>query len=415
MRKVFTLLLSVLLISCLSETNVDPGTATTFIRYFNGGNNDEAKGLELSPDGGYMILATTRIQKAEADIPRTKIKLIKTDAAGNPLFQVLFPGFTDETRDYLASSIQATPGGGYIVVGDVIQKDSISKTFVLKVSEDGVKEDSLDLQFAYGMPEKGTAVGVDASGNYVVLSTGDDMRMTLSQLDQDLTVISKRNHPITADGAYGFARRLLITSTGRAVISGMRQVSGLTGVRLLQILPDSPVADWDLFYNEPGYSLSGFDFCRYGQGFAIAGATNQKPDGSAGTTTDVMFIKTDQDGNMIGAPVTFPFDNPDTPEDEDSQSDVGNAISGTQDGGLIFFSSISSDAIDGRGDTEFYLIKIDGFGNKVWTSSFGSKFKDEAVAVRQLSDGTYVALGTTTQGALKILTLFRTNKDGKIE
>lgn len=415
MRKLLLAFTAFLITSCLSESDISPGSAITFIRFFNGGNNDEAKGLELAADGGYMILATTRIQKEEAAIPRTKIKLIKTDAAGNPLFQTLYPGFTDLTRDYLASAIHATSDGGYIIVGEVIQRDSVSKSFVLKVDANGFKQDSLDLQFAYNVPETGTAIGVDGTGNYLVLSTLVDSTMTISQLDANLNVLSRRNHPVTADGKFGFARRLLVTETGRAVVSGMRQVSGLTGVRLLRILPDSPTADFDLFYNEPGYSLAGFDFCRYGQGYAIVGATNQKPDGSAATDTDIMFIKTDSEGNRIGALATFPFDNPDTPENEDNQIDAGNAISSTLDGGLIFLSSVNSSAIEGRGDSEFYMIKIDGFGNKEWTSSFGSRFKDEGVAVRQLSDGTYVAVGTTTQGALKILTLFRTDKNGKIE
>ena len=42
-------------------------------------------------------------------------------------------------------------------------------------------------------------------------------------------------------------------------------------------------------------------------------------------------------------------------------------------------------------------------------------FKDEGVAVRQVSDGGYIVLGTTTQGALRIITLIKTDKNGKVE
>lgn len=413
MRKIFTFSLSILLLSCLSESSVDPGSSATFIRYFNGGNNDEARGLELSPDGGFMLLATTRIQKAEADIPRTKIKVVKTDAAGNPLWQRLYPGFTNTNRDYLASNIQATPGGGYIIIGDVIQKDSVSKAFILSIDDNGNVRDSLDLpSYTPSVAEKGKAIAVDADGNYVALSTQGTDKMIITQIDQTTfqAVLPQREH---FAGQTTLASRILMDGAGKVVISGMRTLNGLTGIRLLRTLPNSPTTDFDLFKNEPGYSFAGFDFCAYGTGYAIAGATNFKPGGTAGTDTDVMFFLMDSDGNTLRF-ATFPLDDPNTPENEDNQIDAGNSISSTSDGGLIFLSSINSAAIEGRGDTEFYLIKIDAFGNKVWTNSFGSRFKDEGVAIRQLPDGSYIALGTTTQGSLKILTLFKTDKDGQI-
>lgn len=415
MRKIFTLSLSILLASCLSETSVDPGSATTFIRYFNGGNNDEAKALELAPDGGFLLAATTRIQKAEADIPRTKIKLIKTDANGNPLWQRLYPGFTNTDRDYVASALQTTPSGGYIVIGDVIQQPvGVSKSFILEVDENGVPLDSMDLEFTPGTAEKGKAIAVAANGNFLALSTQGTQTMILTEITNNSSPMSVVGAVSYTGGSTTLASRLLVDDAGKAVWSGMATASGLTGIRLLRTVPNSPTVDFDLLLSEPGYSLAGFDICRYGQGYAIAGATNKKPDNSVSITTDILYYLTSKDGNVINT-TSFSFDDPTTSEDEDKQSDAGNSIAATQDSGLIFLSSVSSEAIAGRGESDFYLIKIDAFGNKEWTSSFGSRFKDEGVAIRQIADGSYVALGTTTQGSLKILTLFKTNSSGKIE
>jgi hypothetical protein len=61
------------------------------------------------------------------------------------------------------------------------------------------------------------------------------------------------------------------------------------------------------------------------------------------------------------------------------------------------------------------MIKLDAFGNVTWTSAFGSRFKDEGTVALQTSDGGYVVLGTTTQGALKIVTLIKTDKNGKVQ
>lgn len=404
---------------------MDPGSSKSFIRYFNGGNNDEAKGLELSNDGGFAVLATTRIQKAEADIPKTKIKVIKTDERGNPLWQRLYPGFGIPDRDYTASAIIANPDGGYIIVGNIIKSTGafagISRTYVLSIDENGVPLDSTDVAFTDGVAEDGKAVAIEASGNIVTLSTVGADKMNLTVIDKNtFATISKRQH---SAGETTLASRLL-TDNGKVLISGKNTLAGLTGVRLLRILPDSPTSDWDYLIGEPGYSIAGFDFCKYGTGYAIVGATNQKPDGSLATDTDVMVFRTDSEGNRqsffdekgeLRTFASFPFDDPLTTENEDNQIDAGSSISVTLDGGLILLSSINSSAIKGRGDTEFYLIKIDPFGKREWSSSFGSRFKDEGIAIRPLKDGSFIALGTTTQGSLKILTLFKTNQYGKID
>ncbi len=421
MRRFLPISLAALLLSCLSETSVDPGSSATFIRYYNGGNNDEAKGLELAP-GGYMVMGTTRIQKSEAEIPRTKIKLIKTDASGNPLWQRLYPGFADTDRDYLASAIKAIVDvngtiTGYIIIGDVIKKSGpfagVSQSFVLKVDTDGNGLDSLDFAFNPGIAEKGRAVNIEPNGIILALSTQGTDNMILTEIDP--TTFDRVNTPREfASGETTLSNRLVIDAAGKAVFSGERTVAGETGVRFIRSIPDSPTTDFDHFISEPGYSYAGADFCPFGTGYAILGATNKKPDGSLGQDTDILFFKLKSDGSRDTLN-TFPFDDPLTPINEDNQIDAGSAIATTIDGGLVFLSSVNSTAIDGRGDSDFYMIKIDAFGTKIWTSQFGSRFKDEGIAIRALSDGSFLALGTTTQGALKILTLFRTNSNGRID
>lgn len=425
MRKLYTFGLSILLFSCLSETSVDPGSSATFIRYFNGGNNDEAKAMEvvMAADGtveGFIILATTRIQKAEADIPRTKIKIVKTDAAGNPLWQQLYPAFTADSLDYTGSAIQINPAGGYVIIGDVIDSKTqsdfpgVSRALVLTVDNDGLNPDTLSVRFARGVAEKGRAIAVDGNGNFLALTTQGTDKMILTQINQSTLVPTDTISYSSGDTQ--LSNRLIIDDAGKALWSGKRTLNGLTGIRLLKVTPGNSATDFDQFYNEPGFSISGFDFCKLGLGYAIAGATNLKTGGTTpATDTDILYYQVDAAGNTLRSE-SFPFDNPATPDvNEDNQKDAGNSISSTLDGGLIFLSSVNSAAIQGRGESDFYLIKINAFGEKEWTSSFGSRFIDEGVTIRQLGDGSYVALGTTTQGSLKILTLFKTNSNGKID
>ena len=169
MSKFYTLWLSVFLFSCLSESNVDPGSSSTFIRYFNGGNNDEAKALEIASDGGYVIAATTKIQKAEADIPKYRIKFIKIDAAGNPQKSVLYPKDFSDTHNFSASSIAITPSGGYVISGEDIyyrqnQTDSV-RSLILVVDANGEMTgmESYDKGKARG-------VAITSNGDYLLLT-----------------------------------------------------------------------------------------------------------------------------------------------------------------------------------------------------------------------------------------------------
>jgi hypothetical protein len=405
MRRFFTLGLLALMMSCLDESGVSPGSSSTFIRYYNGGNNDVANDLALATSGdGYVVLATTSIQKAEADTLRTKIKLIKTDEAGNPVWQRLYPGFTKKTRSYRGAAIQPVPGVGYIIAGDVIENYSdTTRTFVLLVDQNGVPMDSIDLDFDDNVSEVGRGIAINAAGNYLALSTQGTNKMIITEINKsDFSVVSTIGH---ASGQTDLASRLVVDETDKAVWSGVITNSGLKGVRFTKTVPANINTEFDVLLGNPGFSEVGNDFCKYGLIYALTGSTNRKADGTLGDT-DIFYRLIDANGSPIGQTITFPIE---------GQNDIGNSINTTLDGGLIILSSALSDGIKGRGDTDFYMIKLDAFGNVTWTSAFGSRFKDEGTVALQTSDGGYVVLGTTTQGALKIVTLIKTDKNGKVQ
>lgn len=394
--------LAILVASCLSEDGIGPGESSTFIRFFNGGNNDESRDLALAPDGGFVILATTRIQKAESDTAKTKIKLIKTDAFGNPIWQRLYPGFSIKNRNYDAASIKPTPDGGYIISGAVIDPQGASKTFVMKVDDQGVPTDSLDLQFDPLEDEAGGGVALNAAGNYLVVSS-QDSTMIITEIDKTtFNVISTVDH---TGGQTDIVPRLIVDTQDMAVWSGVVTNSGLTGIRLLRTVPANVNTEFDLVLTDPGASEVGTGICQFGTVYAVTGSSNRKADGSTGDT-DILLIRVNPATGEVYTNVTYPID---------GQNDVGNSINTTQDGGLILLASASSVGIGGRGDSDFFLIKMDAFGTLVWTSSFGSRFKDEGVVALQAADGGYIILGTTTQGSIKIVTLCKTDGIGQIE
>jgi hypothetical protein len=85
MKILYIILFALVLTSCLREEKVDIGSSDSFIRYFNGGFNDEAVSIAKTTDGGYLILANTTLNDG-----RYKIKLTKEIHYGlNPIL-ILF-------------------------------------------------------------------------------------------------------------------------------------------------------------------------------------------------------------------------------------------------------------------------------------------------------------------------------------
>jgi hypothetical protein len=84
-------------------------------------------------------------------------------------------------------------------------------------------------------------------------------------------------------------------------------------------------------------------------------------------------------------------------------SDFDPTIHQTSDGGFII-GGISGSPIGGekseksRGGLDFWVVKLDMNGNKVWDKTIGSNSSDDLVDVRQTADGGYILGGTTDGG-----------------
>jgi len=75
-----------------------------------------------------------------------------------------------------------------------------------------------------------------------------------------------------------------------------------------------------------------------------------------------------------------------------SNDDVAISIQQTQDGGYIVGGYTKS---FGAGGWDFYVIKLDENGNKVWEKTYGGSNYDYAYSIQQTSDGGYIVAGWT--------------------
>ncbi len=112
-------------------------------------------------------------------------------------------------------------------------------------------------------------------------------------------------------------------------------------------------------------------------GYIIVGSTQSYGLGGS----DIYLIRTDSYGNKLWDKTYGGVTN-----------DEGWSVEITSDDGFIICGNTDS---YGAGYSDLYLIKTDSLGNTVWTRTFGGSGGESGVAVRQLADDSYIAIGST--------------------
>ncbi len=127
-------------------------------------------------------------------------------------------------------------------------------------------------------------------------------------------------------------------------------------------------------------------------GYSVSGATGDKSQPSWGGY-DYWIVKTDTSG---AKQFDLRFGG--------TSSDLLTAIQQTKDGGFIF-GGYSESGIGGdkseisRGIFDFWIVKTDSAGNKMWDKCFGGDDYDEMFSVLQTSDGGFLLGGWSLSGA----------------
>ena len=400
MKRIFpAALLLLTLFSCLTEDSADPGKGSTFLRYFNGGFDDQAQAFEETSDLGFIILSSTQITNNNVVIQRSKIKLIKADQYGNTVWQTLYPAFEDETNTsfYKGKGILVEKDGageviGYTIAGDSIDRNTgVSYLYIMKTDANGIYTRGKSLP----LPNvQGQSIAKD-NGGYLVLgsrsNTTEDMVIARFN-ESDLSIDWTREY---GEGGSSFVTGLITDSQNNIFWGGTVRINNQTDMRLVKTVPESLSTEFGLEYGLPEFNeeTGGVCFSDFGPYFAFIGTTDEMG------SKDILYKKISITGvtqltKIIGG---------------DEIPEEGNAICTTSDGGLLI---IGTSGLDEARD--YYLIKLDHLGEVVWSRIFGSKKPDKGVSVKQVSDGSYVILGSTTLGGLNAIMLLKVDPLGNI-
>jgi hypothetical protein len=112
-------------------------------------------------------------------------------------------------------------------------------------------------------------------------------------------------------------------------------------------------------------------------GYAVAGFTNSYGNGG----NDFWLVKTDSGGNKVWSQ---PYGG--------TSEDKAYSVIQTNDSGYAVAGFTNS---YGNGGNDFWLVKTDSGGNKVWSQPYGGTSEDKAYSVIQTNDGGYALAGST--------------------
>jgi hypothetical protein len=409
-----TLLFAMLLIcfSCLTEDGANLGKSSTFLRYYNGGFDDVAQAFEETPDGGFIILATTQITKATTT--KFKIKLIKTDQFGNELWHTLYPTFGDIDTSYYKGRgflVEKDVDGvvtGFTIVGDEIDKNTnVSYLFLIKTDANGIPLPNKSKSFIVDLDGnplenvEGQSITKASNGNYLVLASRSNEDATE---DMVLAEINKDNLDlmwIQDYGAGGVSRVTGLTTHANTIYWGGTVDRGdNTDVRFVYTTENETTAYDPLTSPEFNEEIGDICFSSFGPRFAIVGTTDENG------SRDILFKQVALDGSDW----LFPDQSNRRIIGDSEIPEEGNALCVTSDGGALIIGNTG--AVDER---DYYLIKLNFQGEIQWSKVFGSDKDDTGVSVKELSDGSYVILGATTLGGLNSIMLMKTDSRGNIE
>jgi hypothetical protein len=167
------------------------------------------------------------------------------------------------------------------------------------------------------------------------------------------------------------------TSDGGYIIGGYAQFPRITWEDLYLIKTDSNGDTiWTRTYggsnDDRAYSVKQTS----DGGYILTGRTV-----SFGIGGDIYVVKTDSGGDTLWTRIYG-----------GNSQDVGFSIQQTNDGGYIIGGMTLS---FGAGNGDFYIIKINSFGDTLWTRTYGGSEADWAYSVQQTSDGGYIIGGET--------------------
>ncbi|KAA9332701.1 T9SS type A sorting domain-containing protein [Adhaeribacter soli] len=384
---------------------------------FGGDSQDELLSLRQTSDGGYILggISNSGIlgDKTQINQGLQDYWIVKVDANGNKQWDKTFGG---SAEDYLSDLIQ-TPDGGYLLGGYSNSGISLDKSQASKgdldywiVKLDAIGNKLWDKTIGGNSVDKLFSLALTNDGGYILggftgsSPSGDQSQPLIGGPDYWIVKLDAAGNKIW-DKIYGgsnadWLNSLTQTTDGGFILGGY-SFSGISGDKTQPSLGYNDY--WVVKVDASGNKLwdrtiggSGSDeLISLAQtidgGYILGGISNSGTSGNKSQASkggnDYWIMKLSSSGALLWEK-SF----------GGSADDHLLSIAQTQDGGIILGgdsrSYISADkSQDPIGDYDYWILKLDANGNRLWDKTIGGNSTDYFRNLRQTTDGGFVLGG----------------------
>ncbi len=372
MYKSYWFLLLLIGISCSNDALQDSFESSgsnflgkvEWVKNFGGSGEDTGQSIIQTMDGGYAILGFSNSLDGDLQDKTLEVNdywLLKLDAEGNLQWNQTYGG----SKDDRGQSLVQTFDGGYALTGYAMSDDgdgSVNQGFhdnwLLKLDASG----AIEWEKSFGFS------GHDHS--YDILQTDDGGFFFTGFLD----ITSAR-----ADG-----------NTEKGNTLTRHGVGEFWGTKI----DASANLQWRGYFGGSNNDRSHAVVRSEDGGFVMAGFSESDDFDVSSTqgSYDYWLVKIDGQGNFLwersfgGSGIEISYD-----------------IDNTLDGGYVVAGnsfSVDGDIGNYKGESDFWLIKVDDFGKLIWERSYGGTGFDAAQAVMSSKDGGYYVVGNSKSSDL---------------
>ncbi|HZY83163.1 MAG TPA: hypothetical protein VFE50_26770 [Cyclobacteriaceae bacterium] len=432
-------LLFLLLLTVFACNNLEDATVPerqTFIRFFGSARSYTSVAVEPDGDGGFIMVGNAAPLETSSALDEQKVPgivIVKTNSQGTKLWEKIIPNANVHSIKPISD--------GYLLSGEGIELNPNSNE-----SSEFVNSQFLLLQLG----ASGDEVRRFAKDSSVTATRGTD-QVTLKVDFKASASVMLANGEIATLGSYKVPGSQEQTITLGFNVSNIAQPTWRKNLNLFNfdyvntnylgfssgnIIWASTATPQDVnqskyvsvisvppnFASPTNNSLFGKtddtgghdvkDIEASATGYGIIGTYTSK----AGNQ-NVFFVKVDPAGNVMESTARY-FDGVELAIDKGTpggSQDQGSAITFTTDGGFVLACQMSENPSTGNGGTDIVLIKIDAFGNFLWSKLMGGSGDEVATSIRELSDGTLLISGTSDISNVSSMFLIRTDGNGNLK
>jgi hypothetical protein len=369
MRSAF-ILASMLTLLLASIAGAHPGD-TLWTRTYGGGADDLATDIQQTSDGGYIMVGHTKSFGAGL----YDVYLVKTDANGDMLWTRSYGG----THYDYSCSMRQTADSGYIILGVTWSFGAGEcDLYLLRTDANG---DTLWTRTYGGYAEEyGRCIQLTPDGGYIAAGRVESFGagksdVWLLKFDANGDTLWTRTYG-GSDSDWGWFVEQ--TSDGGYIIAGVTSSFGAGSWDSYLIKTDAHGDTlWTRAYGDRTYQYTRCVRETADGGYIMGGASV-----SLGTGCyNVYLVRTDPNGDSLWTRVYG-----------GREDDQIYCLQEVPEGGFLCTGPTKS---FGAGEEDVYLLRIDAWGDTLWTRTYGGRAGDYAFSIQKTSDGSHVVAGWT--------------------